>query len=427
MPARESADSGAKRLARLLTLRRIVALALLVLVVFSFVIYKVTTAAERARFVKKLQALNQRREMAWADFYWQHETFFESLRARTRLAPVTPLLLVVNTTMFLVVLLASLYEGRGALVEWGASIGPRTTNGEWWRLVTSMFLHLGPLHLVVCLIGFFPLAFVMERLFGSVALAIVYVASGVFAGLTAMSLSPLGVTAGATGAICGLYGLAFAAWVWRLTQKPRVTVPWGVIKWLGGAGFVFFGYNYATGIVPPAAQITGLLVGALSGMAIGRGVGAGTIPLRRCAAVATAAVGVAIFAAVPVHGITDVRPAIEHMIATDQQTAAVFRTAATQLALGRQSDKAMINLIERGILPKLEREQPNLAQQGFVPDDQQEMLAAAQEYLQVRVESWRLRADALRKGSLAMLHDADEKEGAARSILARHPSLSENR
>ena len=41
----------------------------------------------------------------------------------------------------------------------------------------------------------------------------------------------------------------------------------------------------------------------------------------------------------------DVRPAIDHVIATDQQTAAVFRAAATQLALGRQSDKAMINLM----------------------------------------------------------------------------------
>ena len=399
-------------------------LALLVVVVFGFVIYRVTTGAERATFVKKLQALNQRCQMAWADFYWQHETFFEALRARTRFAPVTPLLLVVNTTMFLVVLVASVYEGRDALVEWGASIGPRTTNGEWWRLVTSMFLHLGPLHLVACLIGFFPLAFVMERLFGSLALAIVYVASGVFAGLTAMSLSPLGVTAGATGAICGLYGLALAAWIWRLTQKPRISVPWGVIKWLGGAGFIFFGYNYVTSLVPPEAQITGVLVGALCGMAIGRGVGAGTIPIRRCAAVATAAVGVAIFAAVPVHGITDVRPAIERMIATDQQTATMFRAAATQLALGRQSDKAMINLIERGILPKLENEQPNLTQQGLVPDDQQEMLAAAQEYLEARLESWRLRASALRKGSVAMLREADEKEGAARSILARHPSLS---
>lgn len=402
-------------------------LALLVVVVFGFVVYRVTTGAERARFLKKLQAMNQRRQMAWADFYWTHETFFETLRARTRFAPITPLLLVVNTTMFLVVLVASVYEGRDALVEWGASIGPRTTNGEWWRLVTSMFLHLGPLHLVACLIGFFPLAFVMERLFGSVALAIVYVTSGVFAGLTAMSLSPLGVTAGATGAICGLYGLAFAAWIWRLTQQPRVTVPWGVIKWLGGAGVVFFGYNYATSLVPLEAQITGLLVGALSGIAIGRGVGTGTIPLRRCAAVATAAVGVAIFAAVPVHGITDARPAIDHMMATDQQTATIFRAAATQLALGRQNDKAMINLIERGILPRLESEQPNLAQQGYVPEDQQEMLAASQEYLAARLDGWRLRAAALRKGSVAMLREADEKEGAARSILARHPVLSEIR
>jgi hypothetical protein len=287
--------------------------------------------------------------------------------------------------------------------------------------VTSLFVHAGPLHLLACLVGFFPLAFVMERLFGSVALAVVYVASGVFAGLSAISAYPLDVSVGAAGAICGLYGLAAATWMWRLLQRPRVTVPWGVLKWIGCTGLIFLGYNLVAGTVPPESLFAGFLVGALSGVAIGRGVGERTIPLRRCAAVGAAALGVAIFTGVPVHGISDVRPDIDHMMVTDERTAAAFRAAAMQLSQGHLGEKAMIALIDGEILPALERERQRLASEGLVPEDQEAVLAAAREYVQLRIEYWGLRIQAIRKGSIAMLRQADKKEGAARDVLVRIP------
>jgi membrane associated rhomboid family serine protease len=395
--------------------------ALLVILAIVFVVYSATTPTERAAFVKRLRAAAQRRAVAAADWYEVHEPFFTGLRARTRLAPVTPAFVLVNVGMFVIVFVASVVQGHNALIEWGASIGPRTTNGEWWRLVTSLFVHAGPLHLLACLVGFFPLAFVMERLFGSVALAVVYVASGVFAGLSAISAYPLDVSVGAAGAICGLYGLAAATWMWRLLQRPRVTVPWGVLKWIGCTGLIFLGYNLVAGTVPPESLFAGFLVGALSGVAIGRGVGERTIPLRRCAAVGAAALGVAIFTGVPVHGISDVRPDIDHMMVTDERTAAAFRAAAMQLSQGHLGEKAMIALIDGEILPALERERQRLASEGLVPEDQEAVLAAAREYVQLRIEYWGLRIQAIRKGSIAMLRQADKKEGAARDVLVRIP------
>jgi membrane associated rhomboid family serine protease len=395
--------------------------ALLVILAIVFVVYSATTPTERAAFVKRLRAAAQRRAVAAADWYEVHEPFFTGLRARTRLAPLTPAFVLVNVGMFVIVFVSSVVQGHNALIEWGASIGPRTTNGEWWRLVTSLFVHAGPLHLLACLVGFFPLAFVMERLFGSVALAVVYVASGVFAGLSAISAYPLDVSVGAAGAICGLYGLAAATWMWRLLQRPRVTVPWGVLKWIGCTGLIFLGYNLVAGTVPPESLFAGFLVGALSGAAIGRGVGERTIPLRRCAAVGAAALGVAIFTGVPVHGICDVRPDIDHMMVTDERTAAAFRAAVTQLSQGRLGEKAMITLIDGEILPALEREQQRLASEGLVPEDQEAVLAAAREYVQLRIEYWGLRTQAIRKGSIAMLRQADKKEGAARDVLVRIP------
>jgi membrane associated rhomboid family serine protease len=395
--------------------------ALLVVLVFAYVAYRVTTETERAKFARYLRLLLERWVLAADEWYEAHASFFVALRARTRFAPVTPLLVVINMIMFMIVLVASYWEGRDVLVAWGASVGPRTANGEWWRLLTSLFVHASTLHLLACLIGFAPLAFVLERFVGSVTLAAVYVISGVFAGLMAVSAYPMAVSAGASGAICGLYGLAFATATWGLVRQPRLTVPWGVVKWLACAGLIFLAYNIPSGVVAAGAELTGFIVGLSCGLVLARGVGTGLIPVRRSAAVVAATFALALAVTVPLRGLTDIRPDIDRMRATDEQTAAAFRAAATRLALGRTTEKALIDLIERDIIPALEHEQPHLLSTRIVPDDQKAIMAAAGEYVRLRIESWRLRAAAFRKGSLAMLRQADQKEGAARDLLVRIP------
>jgi membrane associated rhomboid family serine protease len=406
-------------MARLLVLALNVSL--LVLVVTAYVVYRVTTEAERAKALTFLQLQVHRGVSAAEAWYRAHTEFFDALRTRARFVPVTQILAVVNTIMFFVVLVASFWDGRDALVAWGASIGPRTTNGEWWRLVTSLFVHASMLQLVAGLIGLIPLGFVLERFVGSVALAAVYVTSGVFAGLMSASAYPMDVTAGASGAICGLYGLAFATAMWGLLQRPRLTAPWGVVKWLACAGAIFFIYNILSGIVPAGAELTGFVVGLACGVVLVRGVGKELIPVRRTAAVVAAAFALAMAVALPLRGLTDVRPDIDRMRATDERTAATFRAAATQLALGRTSEKAIIQLIEREIIPPLQAEQSRLVPTRPVPADQEAVMVAAGEYVRLRIESWRLRATAFRKGSLSMLRQADVKEGAARDVLVRIP------
>ena len=397
---------------------------LLVVVAGAFVAYRATTEVERANVRRYLRALIHGSAVAADKWYDTHESFFQELRARTRFAPATPILLVVNTAIFVVVFVANLVSGSDALVEWGATLGTRTTNDEWWRLVTSLFVHAGPFHLLASLMAILSIGFVLERLVGSVALAAVYVTSGIFAGLFTLFTTPLVVSTGASGAICGLYGLAFAVLLRGLVQQPRLTVPWGVLKWLAITCVIFLAYNMPSGSVPLRAELTGFIAGVLSGVAIGRGVSAATIPVKRTAILVAATGILAVVAAVPLRGITDVRPGIHRMLATDEHTAATFRAAASRLALGRTTAQAMIDLIEREIVPALEQEQPRLAPGRVVPDDQQAALAAAGEYVRLRIESWRWRAAAFRKGSLSMLRQADLKEGAARDFLARNPHLA---
>jgi membrane associated rhomboid family serine protease len=393
---------------------------LIVLLVFAVVAYRVTTEAERTRLANQLRVLAHRCAAAIAEWSGTHAAFFGELRARQRFAPVTTTLVLVNVTMFLIVLVSSVMAGRD-LVDWGASVGPRTTNGEWWRLVTSLFIHAGAVHLIACLVGFVPIGLVLERLVGSAALAAVYVTSGVFAGLLSVSAYPMALSTGASGAICGVYGLACVTVLRGLVQKPRLTVPWGVLKVIACASLIFLVYNLPSGIVATPAELTGLFVGVLCGVAIGKGVSTHTVPLKRSSVFVAAASVLAILAAVPLQGITDARPDINRMRATDERTAALFRTAAAQLTRGRTNEKALIELIEREIIPALEREQPSLVATRVVPEDQKPLVATAREYVRLRLESWHVRATAFRKGSLSMLRQADAREGAARDLLVRIP------
>jgi membrane associated rhomboid family serine protease len=398
-----------------------VAVVLITLLVFAFVAYRVTTASERAHFAKQVRIWLHRGAIAVSEWYGDHASFFDGLRARQRFAPVTTTIVLVNVIMFGTVLVAGAFAGHDVLVAWGASIGPRTTNGEWWRLVTSLFVHAGVVHLTACLVGLIPVGLVFERFVGSAAVATVYLASGVLAGLMNVSAFPMALSTGASGAICGLYGLACVTAMRGLVQTPRLTIPWGVVKWLACAALVFFVYNAATGIVETRAEVAGLFVGVLCGVAIGKGVSTRTVPVKRSSAFAAAAAVLAIVAAVPLQGITDARPDIDRMRATDDRTAALFRTTARKLAVGRSSEKALIDLIEREIVPALQREQESLVATRIVPDDQKPLLGTAREYVRLRIDAWRMRASAFRKGSLSLLRQADKQEGAARDVLTKIP------
>src|SRR5262249_10528922 len=125
------------------------------------------------------------------------QPFFEAQRARMRVAVVTIGIVALNVMVF-----AFMVFGRGAiadpetLLRWGANFGPRTTNGEWWRLVTSTFIHAGLLPLVVNLVTLTQLGLVLERVVGRLTIIAVYMLAGMIAGLVGVAAHPVVVSAG---------------------------------------------------------------------------------------------------------------------------------------------------------------------------------------------------------------------------------------
>jgi membrane associated rhomboid family serine protease len=97
------------------------------------------------------------------------------------------------------------------LVHLGAKFGPLMAAGQWWRLVTAMFLHAGLLHIGFNLWCLFDLGPEVESLFSTKKFIVLYLATGVFSFIVSLFWSPRGISIGASGAIVGLIGILIGA------------------------------------------------------------------------------------------------------------------------------------------------------------------------------------------------------------------------
>jgi rhomboid protease GluP len=326
------------------------------------------------------------------------ERFRAALRARTRWVFVTPALVAVNTSLFAYMLFgAGRLSDAQTLVTWGGNLGTRTTNGEWWRLGTSMFVHAGMLSVLVNMGVVLYAGPMLERLVGRFLFASVYVAAGILASLMAVLADPVTVSVGASGAICGLAGLLMASWLWGVRRASDVRIPAIAAKRLAGVGAMFLVYSLASGDLTLARELTALGVGLVSGIVLTGRVHESTPPARRVAAVMAGAAAVAVALAAPLRSLTDIRPEIARVIALEDRTAAAYNNAVERSRKGRVTPEALADLIGRTIVPQLEAADAHLNTVGRVPPVQQPLLADAHEYLRLRTESWRLRTEALRK------------------------------
>ena len=389
---------------------------LILLLVLAGVALSAMSAEERARLGRTaLAAIREARDVV-AERRRQPAPFRDALRARTPWAIVTPALVALNMAIFVRMLFDGGAPGDpGTLVAWGGSIGPRTTNGEWWRLVTSLFVHTGFLHLVANMLGLLQLGLLLERLVGRVAVAAVYVSAGVFAGLASLSASPVDVSVGASGAIFGMYGLLLAPAIWSLYRRSAVTIPLRTVKRLIPAAAVFLLYNG----LQSKADHAGFLVGFACGLVLARGISDCKPAARRVAVAMGATAVIALAAAVPLRGVTDARPEIARVVAVEDRTAGAYETARDRFTLGRITAEKLIELIDRTITPELQETGVRLKALAGVPQVHQPLVAQAEEYLRLRDESWRLRADGLRKTNLLTLRKADDRERAALQIIKR--------
>jgi rhomboid protease GluP len=385
-----------------------------ILILGGLVVYFMTPA-ERAALVRRCQRLLQQ---AWS----------EVVRRRTRCPgeaaqPAAPLPLatwciaIANLSVFVAMYWGGAFGSPEALVSWGASVGPRTTNGEWWRLATAIFVHGSTLHMLAVLGGLIPVGCFTERLVGPFALLSVYVAAGTLAGLVRLSSSPVTVTAGGSAAVLGIYGLLTATLVWSLLRGSRVRISWRAAKriLLGVALFVV--YTVVTGGVGPAAAAAAAAGGAISGLLMAKGAVDHKPAARRVALLVVDTVALIVLFAVPLRGMADVKPEIRRLLAIEEQATRRFDAALDRFRNKPIPTAELAQLIDLTILPDIRSARHDLAALERVPRDHQRLVAAADQYLRLCDETWRLRSEGLRTSRMRLLQDAGRKEGEARDAL----------
>jgi membrane associated rhomboid family serine protease len=197
--------------------------------------------------------------------------FAQKLKVATPLAFVTPALVAINVLVFIVMAVAgvSIMEpANAALIRWGADFGPLTTHGQWWRLLTASFVHVGLVHIAFNMWALLSGGTFTERLFGNVGFLTLYLLSAIGGNLASIAWQPFTVAAGASGAIFGVYGALLG-----LLLVQHKSIPQAAAVSLGKNAMVFVGYNIVYGLkgdsnIDMAAHIGGLLTGLVAGCAL---------------------------------------------------------------------------------------------------------------------------------------------------------------
>jgi rhomboid protease GluP len=197
--------------------------------------------------------------------------FREKIESATPLPFVTPALVALNVAIFLVMVIAgvSIMEPTPLdLVRWGADLAPLVEHGQWWRILTAAFLHVGILHLAFNMWALWNSGIFVERLFGSGRFLTAYFLSAAGGDLASIAFQPHTVSAGASGAIFGIYG----ALIGFLVTQHRSIPPTAVTS-LSRNALAFIGYNILFGLNPlshidMAAHLGGLLTGLVAGFAL---------------------------------------------------------------------------------------------------------------------------------------------------------------
>ena len=198
-------------------------------------------------------------------------TFRRDLMTATPRVVVTPLLLTACILVFVVMVLRGVDPFLPAAQQlrlWGANDGARVVlRNEAWRLPASVFIHGGLIHLAVNMWCLFNIGPLVERFFGNVATAVLYLGAGVGGAIASMATLPVRTSVGASGAIFGLLGALLA-----FLLINRRSVPATVLSPLRSSALSFVVFNtlfaVAVPIIDQSAHLGGLVTGFLGGLVL---------------------------------------------------------------------------------------------------------------------------------------------------------------
>lgn len=177
---------------------------------------------------------------------------------------VTYIIMAICIILFILMELSGGSTNSQTLLKYGANLDVLVKNGEYYRLFTCIFLHIGIMHLLCNMYSLYIIGREVENLFGKIKYIIIFILSGIFGSIMSLAFTHNTISAGASGAIFGLlgallyFGMHYRTYLGETIK--RSIIPIIVVNLIIG----FF----AEGI-DLAAHIGGLVGGVLVAMMVG--------------------------------------------------------------------------------------------------------------------------------------------------------------
>lgn len=197
----------------------------------------------------------------------------ETIEFVRRLAEATPrvwvtgAIVAVNVAVFLLMVasgVSPLRPDNEDLFRFGADFGPATISGEWWRLLSCTFVHIGVIHIGFNMWALWQSGRLAERFFGNGAFLLLYLASGIGASIASLLWHPNIVSAGASGSIFGVFGGLLA-----VVLLHRREIPPTLFRDLRKSTITVIAYNVLIGSAVPGIDNAAHLGGLATGFALG--------------------------------------------------------------------------------------------------------------------------------------------------------------
>lgn len=152
--------------------------------------------------------------------------------AMIKIAPVTTLLIILNVIVFLIQLIAG--KRDQLMIDQGGLSHFNFVHGDYYRIISSIFLHLDFSHLLFNMMSLFIFGKIIERIFGPWKLLIIYFTAGIMGNLVSLSFDTVSTSAGASGAISGLFGALIAYFIFsgRFNRRFILQSVAGIIVFL---------------------------------------------------------------------------------------------------------------------------------------------------------------------------------------------------
>ncbi|MDU1489785.1 MAG: rhomboid family intramembrane serine protease, partial [Staphylococcus epidermidis] len=126
-----------------------------------------------------------------------------------RFTPITYTLILINIVIWLCMILYLNRFSDVKLLEVGGLVHFNVVHGEWYRLISSMFLHFNFEHILMNMLSLFIFGKIVESIIGSWRMLIIYIISGLYGNFVSLSFNTSTISVGASGAIFGLIGSIF--------------------------------------------------------------------------------------------------------------------------------------------------------------------------------------------------------------------------